>query len=80
MDFIALLALISILLLYGKLFLRYTGIVYLTLPMLNKWINKKNKIKFSCDVHFFRFRSQIPFWDKFSPKIKIVSLSMKFSI
>ena len=39
-DFIAPLALISILFLYGKLFLRYAGIVYLTLPTLNKWINK----------------------------------------
>ena len=40
-DFIAPLAFISILFLYGKLFLRYAGIVYLTLPTLNKWINKQ---------------------------------------
>ena len=39
-DFIAPLALISILFLYRKLFLRYTDTVHLTLTTLNKWINK----------------------------------------
>ena len=45
-DFIAPLALIAFCFYAESYFLPYIGIAYLTLPMLNKWINelKKNKL------------------------------------
>ena len=52
-------------------------IVSLSLNLVPRliWIYRK----LSGDVHFFRFRPEIPFLGKFDPKIQITLFKMKFS-
>ena len=52
-DFIAFfIALVSILFYTESYFLRYTGIVYLTLPTLIKWINKNNALDKYTEIYY----------------------------
>ena len=51
---------------YAKaVFLRYTGIVFLTLPTLNKWINKNKKTRGRIISRLVKARVTLAFWLNF---------------